>query len=243
MSSIDNILNVLQELGLPYELAAVIVYKFGGAQHPAINALRTEQHFGKAVSFISNNINYAGMLAPARDKIVNPLAVCTCKLGRHLDPDKRTNVKHYIQPIYHWKLLRRDAPIWFKNTRASITCDSDAAAYLEQESFICPYTRLIMRMVVCGLDEFFGKARHDELNGYLSNACLEDECPVLGSDNTLSTWIKHAPYEALVAYAQNLSGQSEEEIQTQTDTPCMYRVFQTNMYWTRKKLIRFIMQF
>jgi len=203
--AINDVINILSDLGLPKEIAMRIVYKFSGLVHSTAMMLRQNPRIQKVSATLQRYVYFAGTLHTA------PL-VCSCKLGRRYPRrDQRFALNHRVPTIFHWITLRRDPELWMTRIHG---WKNDSNDKLEtqafSDSFICPYSRLLLRCILnrCEPED----NRVIDMRNTLSSAVFPDECYVLGYDLSIAAWLKRAPYEALMEYAKGVSGMSESEI-------------------------------
>lgn len=184
-----------------------IVYKFSGVVHPTALILRQDPHIQKISATLQHCIH---LVNPPN----TPALVCSCKLGRRFPRrDQRFMLNHRVRTTFHWITLRRDPELWitrihgwenYSNVKRERQAFSD--------SFICPHSRLLLR---CALNRFEPEDECIiEIRNTLSSAVFPDECYVLGYDTSIATWLKHAPYEALMEYAKGITGMEEDQIYT-----------------------------
>ena len=203
--AVNDVIKILCELGLPKEIALCIVYKFSGLVHPTALFLRQNPDIQKISATLQHCIYFVN---PPH----TPALVCSCKLGRRFEQrDQRFALNHRVPKAFHWITLKRDPELWmtrihgwqnYSNRKRERQAFSD--------SFICPYSRLILR---CVLNRYEPKDQCViDMQNTLSNAVFPDECYVLGYDLSIAAWLKRAPYEALMEYAKGITGMEEDAI-------------------------------
>ena len=203
--AINDVINILCKLGLPKEIALRIVYKFSGLVHPTAMFLRQDPNIQKVIITLQRCIN---ILDPPN----TPALICSCKLGRRFPRrDQRFALNHRVPTTFHWITLRRDPELWMTRIHGWKNYSNEKhETQAFSDSLICPYSRLLLR---CILNRYEPDAEFViEIRNTLSNAVFPDECYVLGYDLSIAAWLKRAPYEALIEYAEGISGLDEDAI-------------------------------
>ena len=201
----NDVIAVLCHLGLPKEIAMCIVYKFSGLVHPTAMFLRQDPNIQKISATLQHTIDRL-------DSPHTPALVCSCKLGsRFPRQHQRYALNHRVPTAFHWITLKCDPELWmtrihgwkhYSNEKHETEAFSD--------SFICPYSRLILR---CVLNRFEPEDQCViDIQNTLSSAVFPDECYVLGYDLSIAAWLKRAPFEALMEYAKGVTGMEEDGI-------------------------------
>jgi hypothetical protein len=197
---VQAVIDTLVELGLPEELARDLVYKWKVVEHPAAIALKTDPWLQQVQVWFARLAERMGL---------HVLDTVTCACPNKLKGPRCARMVDHKRPASRmWHMIGESSSVWKIRTNGpsfafGITC-----------SPVCPrmisclrYFRHTMPSVDARITE-----------GYLGldYGTFENADGVMNEDNSLATWLRHAPTDALTEYLGGVSGWSTDEIDQRT---------------------------
>ena len=207
MWTIHHYIKLLEQWGLPHEIACKILYEHRGVCHPIARGLRTDDWLNHTIKF------WQGKMLRLNEEIYldSLLSICSCPNSNQANifssSELQRLVKHISRPVFHWQFLRTDSPGW----RKRICCSEVPREHSSQIMYACPRTRLILRMLATS-SCCFTPYTNELITDYMDMAVFPGEDYVLGEDNSFTTWLFTVPYDILLEYAAGVSGQDKEDI-------------------------------
>ena len=200
---VQEVIGTLMGLGLPEELARDLVYKWGAVEHPVAMTLRTDPWLQQLRRSFAEFVK--GELPGST------LRTVTCVCPKNLDG---------LRSGYMADHRRRMPRLWHMSGEHSCAWKLRTDGPASTSFTFTALTRVCPRMILCM--RYF---RHTmpcvdariavEYMGLDIGTFPDADC-VTNEDNSLATWLRHAPLDALLEYLEGVSGWSPEEVNLRT---------------------------
>ena len=187
---INEIIAVLMELGLPLELAWKVVYKWKGAKHPTAIALRTDPWLRQVRDQYARRAD--GRLSPS-----SVLCVCPRNYIKGVGFYWESGHYHrYVTPRV-WPLVSSLSRAWLERVNGPSEKPFAVTTVRCNRSVLC---MRYFRHTMSSVDARIGISEALDRGGYCGADCVTNE------DNSLATWLRYAPLNALEKYLKGVSG-------------------------------------
>jgi hypothetical protein len=200
---VQEVIEVLVELGLPKELAWELVYKWKVVEHPTAIALKTDPWLRR----VREQFDW-----PDKRDVPNT-TTCVCPRN-HTDNegfDWESGLIHrYYGFPHYWSLMSPHAKAWMERVHGPPNNPHDIMTVR------CPRSILCMRYYRHTMPLLDARIRNGRV-GVIDQGTRPGADCVTNEDYSLATWLQHAPPRALKEYLQGVAGWSKEKMDEALD--------------------------